>query len=73
MIDIVRSLKGHTAYGQRFFGFFGAFLAAEFFYKFHSFALECIAFLLTWLVFDWLIEKMFGTPKSKPDKKAYSA
>jgi hypothetical protein len=25
---------------------------AELFYKFHSFTLECIAFLITWLVLD---------------------
>lgn len=25
-----------------------AFLIAEFFYKFHSFTLECVAFLATW-------------------------
>jgi len=30
----------------------GAFVVAEQFYKFHSFALECLAFLCTWYVFD---------------------
>jgi hypothetical protein len=30
----------------------GAWLLAEFFYKFHSFTLECGAFLLTWFVLD---------------------
>lgn len=29
-----------------------AFLIAEFFYKFKSFALECVAFLITWFVID---------------------
>jgi hypothetical protein len=29
-----------------------AFLLAELFYKFGSFALECVAFLATWLVID---------------------
>lgn len=29
-----------------------AWLIAEFFYKFHSFTLECAAFLATWFVFD---------------------
>ena len=29
-----------------------AFLIAEFFYKFKSFALECLAFLITWFVID---------------------
>lgn len=27
-------------------------IVAELFYKFHSFTLECIAFLATWYVFD---------------------
>ena len=31
-----------------------AFLIAEFFYKFHSFALETLAFLATWWVLSWL-------------------
>lgn len=29
-------------------------LVAEVFYKFHSFVLECVAFLATWYVFSWL-------------------
>ncbi len=31
---------------------FIAFVIAELFYKFHSFTLECIAFLATWYVLD---------------------
>jgi hypothetical protein len=33
-----------------------AWLVAELFYKFHSFSLECAAFLLTWFVLDALIQ-----------------
>ena len=29
-----------------------ALLIAELFYKFHSFTLECIAFLVTWFILD---------------------
>ena len=32
-----------------------SFLIAEVFYKFHSFTLECLAFLATWSVLDGLI------------------
>jgi len=32
-----------------------AFFIAEAFYKFHSFTLECLAFLVTWFVFDALL------------------
>ena len=31
-----------------------SFLIAELFYKFHSFTLECLAFLATWFVIDAL-------------------
>ena len=30
----------------------GSLLLAELFYKFHSFTLECLAFLATWYVLD---------------------
>ena len=33
-----------------------AWLIAELFYKFHSFSLECAAFLATWFVLDALIQ-----------------
>jgi antibiotic biosynthesis monooxygenase (ABM) superfamily enzyme len=33
-----------------------AFLIAETFYKFHSFTLECLAFLATWFVLDFLTQ-----------------
>ena len=62
MIDLIRSLKEHSGYGQRLSSFIAAFAVAEFFYKFHSFTLECAAFLVTWLVFDWISEKLAGTP-----------
>ena len=45
-----------------------AFLIAELFYKFHSFMLECSAFLVTWFVFSWLtarVAKQFGRSKTE--------
>ena len=38
---------------------------AEMFYKFHSFTLECIAFLLTWGVVDALISQGTDYSRSK--------
>ena len=32
-----------------------AWIIAELFYKFHSFTLECGAFLGTWYVFSWIV------------------
>jgi hypothetical protein len=31
-------------------------IIAEFFYKFHSFTLETVAFLVTWFVLDWIVQ-----------------
>lgn len=33
-----------------------AWVCAELFYKFHSFTLECAAFLATWFAVDWAIQ-----------------
>jgi hypothetical protein len=35
-----------------------AWIIAEMFYKFHSFTLECGAFLATWFVLDALIQRL---------------
>jgi hypothetical protein len=32
-----------------------ALTIAQLFYKFHSFILECVAFLATWFVLDWAL------------------
>lgn len=63
MIDLLRALRVHAAYRQRMLGFIPALIIAEIFYKFHSFSLECVAFLATWLVFDLLSEWITGWRK----------
>lgn len=37
-----------------------AFVIAEVFYKFHSFTLECLAFLVTWYLLDGLRHLLFS-------------
>jgi hypothetical protein len=37
-----------------------ALIIAEFFYKFHSFTLECVAFVLTWAVVDFALTALRG-------------
>ena len=37
-----------------------SFLVAEAFYKFHSFTLECLAFLATWYSLSWLQSTVLG-------------
>ncbi len=58
MIDLLRALRTRSAYGRRLVAFVPALILADLFYKFHSFTLECVAFLATWLVFDFIAEWM---------------
>jgi hypothetical protein len=37
-----------------------ALVVAEMFYRFHSFTLECLAFLATWYVFSWAMSRVLG-------------
>jgi hypothetical protein len=39
---------------------FASFVIAELFYKFHSFTLECLAFLATWFVIDVAVTRARG-------------
>lgn len=55
MLEFLRVLRQQGDMLVRLPGLPLAFLLAELFYKFHSFTLECAAFLLTWLVLDVLI------------------
>lgn len=46
-----------------------SWVIAELFYKFHSFSLECAAFLATWFVLDALVQglrRLFGVPADSP-------
>ena len=58
MLEFLRAVRQHGDLGVRLPGLLLAFLIAEVFYKFHSFALECGAFLLTWLVIDVLVAQL---------------
>lgn len=54
MYTFIKNFKFHDGLLTDVPAFGISFLAAEFFYKFHSFALECGAFLVTWLVVSYL-------------------
>ena len=41
---------------------------AELFYKFHSFTLECLAFLATWYVIDLLFSTVRSWFSKEPEK-----
>jgi hypothetical protein len=47
--------------------FGAALVVAEFFYKFHSFTLECLAFLATWTALDFARDRLMrsaGPPRT---------
>jgi len=56
MLDLLRALRSHRCFGRRLFAFVPAVFLADLLYKFHSFTLECAAFLATWLLFDLVAE-----------------
>ncbi|MBA5800315.1 hypothetical protein [Rhizobium changzhiense] len=55
MYTLFRSVSGRQLITTQAPAFLAAFLIAEFFYKFHSFTLECLAFLATWFVIDLVV------------------
>ena len=60
MYTLLRSLSGRQLLTTQAPAFLVAFLIAEFFYKFHSFTLECLAFLATWFVIDLAVTLIGG-------------
>jgi hypothetical protein len=59
MFSLVKDLGIQVALRQEAVPFVIAFLTAEFFYKFHSFTLECLAFLATWFVLSYVQSLLF--------------
>lgn len=64
MFTLVQTIGVNAAVKREFIPLATAFIVAELFYKFGSFALECVAFLATWyvlsIVFDYLSRKVSG-------------
>lgn len=54
MFSLFNQLGVPLVMRQELLPFSTAFLVAEFFYKFHSFALECAAFLATWYLLSFV-------------------
>ena len=64
MYQLIHSFTASELFKRQVPVFLGAFLIAEFFYKFKSFALECVAFLVTWYVLDAVVQ--FVMPRKAP-------
>jgi hypothetical protein len=59
MFSLVRDLGVQVALKQEAVPLIVAFLIAEFFFKFKSFTLECLAFLAVWFVLSFLQSLIF--------------
>jgi len=63
MFRLLTSISAGELFKRQLPVFLVAFLIAELFYKFHSFTLECAAFLVTWFVLDGALQLLIG-PRS---------
>jgi hypothetical protein len=59
MFQLINSMTTSELFKRQLPMFLIALAIAEFFYKFKSFALECIAFLATWYVLDFIVYRLF--------------
>ena len=69
MYTLVRLLPWRHLLAQQLPVLLAAWLVAETSYKFKSFTLECAAFLVTWFVFDavlQLVRRAFARPSAAP-------
>jgi len=64
MFQLIHNLTTGELFKRQLPVFALAFVIAELFYKFHSFALECMAFLVTWYVLDAVVQKLFPATRS---------
>jgi hypothetical protein len=58
MYTLIRSLSTRQLTSIQLPSLIGALVVAEIFYKFHSFTLECAAFLVTWAALDFVITRL---------------
>lgn len=70
MYALVRSLPVRRLLAEQVPVLAFAFVVAELFYKFRSFTLECLAFLVTWFVADLVVQQFrrrLGHPSAQPE------
>jgi hypothetical protein len=57
MYQLIHNLTAGQLFKRQLPVFAMAFVIAELFYKFHSFTLECLAFLATWYLLDAFVQR----------------
>jgi hypothetical protein len=60
MYTLIRSLPRRRLMLEQGPAFLLALTVAELFYKFHSFLLETMAFLVTWFALDFIVQYFVG-------------
>jgi len=60
MFSLVKDLGIQVALRHEAIPFIVAFVISEFFFKFKSFTIECLAFMVTWFVLSWMFSLIFG-------------
>ena len=68
MFTLIHSSPMRQVVARALPSFVISFFIAEFFYKFHSFALECLAFLGTWYVLESVFQ-LAGTLFNRPGRR----
>lgn len=63
MFSLIKDLGFRVAARQEAVPFLIAFVVAELFFKFKSFALECLAFLAVWALLSFVQSLIFPTSK----------
>jgi hypothetical protein len=58
MYELVKLLSRRDLLQRQLPVCMASFVIAELFYKFHSFTLECVAFLATWFALDWALSRL---------------
>lgn len=71
MYTLLKEVSLQVVLAQEAPYFIIAFAIANFFYKFHSFALETGAFLITWAVLSFIGNALVRTVRGKPVNKSY--
>jgi hypothetical protein len=61
MFSLLSSISTGELFKRQLPVFMGSFVIAEVFFKFHSFTLECGAFLATWYALDAMLHVMTGS------------
>ena len=56
MYTLIRSITVRQLFLEQVPALGSSIVIAEIFYKFHSFTLECLAFLVTWFVIDGVLK-----------------